>query len=47
MAAVERGLKLSPTDPSLHLVAAKCERRDGQLESAIHRLEQLNKKRNV
>ena len=40
--AVEGGLKISPEDPSLHLIAAKCERRDGQTESAIARLQRID-----
>jgi len=40
--AIEQGLALAPDDPSLHLLAAQCERRDGDLDSAISRLENLH-----
>jgi tetratricopeptide (TPR) repeat protein len=36
-----RGLALDPDDPFLNLTAAKCERRRGQLQAAIKRLERI------
>ena len=41
--AIARGLVISPRDPSLHLLAARIERREGQLESAANRLENIGK----
>ena len=40
--AIECGLKISPEDQSLHLIAAKCERREGQTKSATARLQNIN-----
>ncbi|MBT4426655.1 MAG: tetratricopeptide repeat protein [Rhodospirillaceae bacterium] len=40
--AIDGGLKISPEDPSLHLIAAKCERREGETESAIERLQRID-----
>ena len=40
-AIAERGLKLDPTDPSLHLICARIERRQSQAEAATERLGQL------
>ncbi len=41
-AAIARGLGISSSDPSLHLLAAKCERREGQSEAAVKRLENID-----
>ncbi len=40
--AIERGLAISPDDASLHLLAAKCERREGDMETAVQRLERID-----
>ena len=36
--ACEQGLALDPANPTLHLIAAQCERRAGEIENAIQRL---------
>ena len=40
---IERGLRLAPEDAELNLLAAKCERRDGNIGAAIARLENMNR----
>ena len=40
---IERGLGLAPEDDELNLLAAKCERRDGDIPAAIARLENLDR----
>ncbi len=40
---IERGLKLAADDDELNLLAAKCERRDGDVAAAIARLEKLER----
>lgn len=39
---VKRGLKIDPDHPRMNLEAAKCERRLGQLEDAVQRLERFD-----
>ena len=40
---IERGLRLAPKDAELNLLAAKCERRDGNIGDAIARLENMDR----
>ena len=40
---IERGLRLAPEDEELNLLAAKCERRDGNAGPAIARLEKIDR----
>lgn len=40
---IERGLGLAPDDPELNLLAAKCERRDGDFRQAVARLEKIDR----
>ncbi len=40
---IARGLNLAPEDDELNLLAAKCERRDGDIPAAIVRLEKLDR----
>ena len=40
---IEQGLRLAPEDHELNLLAAKCERRDGNIEQAIARLEKIDR----
>jgi tetratricopeptide (TPR) repeat protein len=40
--AIARGLAISPDDASLHLLAAKCERREGNTAAAVQRLEKIS-----
>ncbi len=42
---IERGLELAAEDEELNLLAAKCERRDGNIPAAIARLEKLDRPR--
>jgi len=41
-AACERGLHIDPTNATLHLIAAQCERRAGEIDAAIERLAPLD-----
>jgi tetratricopeptide (TPR) repeat protein len=42
-AAIGRGLRIAPDEPSLQLLAAQCERREGKAEEAIGRLEGVDR----
>lgn len=43
--AIEAGLRLVPDHPSLNLLAAQCDRREGNLEAAVERLEKIDRTR--